>query len=80
MPDEIKRSARQKTASKLRLRATGSVRSIEPAWSINFGPESDVDAPIPGAGGATLRQLKDSGQIPNDCFETSDVDETPREG
>jgi hypothetical protein len=58
----------------LRVKVHGSYRSVrEPAWGMNFGPQSDVDQAIPGSGGATLRQLKEAGEIAADCFEAGPV-------
>jgi len=74
MPDEKRPTPKRE--GKLRVKAQGSYRSVvEPAWGVNFGPESDVDQVIPGSCGATLRQLALAGEIRADCLETVTTEE-----
>lgn len=74
-PAPASRRPARRPPAVLRVIAQGSVRSVDPPWGVNFGPESDVDQEIPGSGGLTLRRLKDAGEIRADCFSTSSDEE-----
>jgi hypothetical protein len=57
----------------MKVKVSGSFRVVgDDGWGVNFGPLSDVDALIPESDGMTLRDLREAGQIPADCFDDTD--------